>query len=328
MAELRIGTVVERRQLSPVLASFRLEPAPGSPFPDYKPGQYMALRRESCRLTRRVVGPDGRPHYQAAVDEQGRPRLGPVTHSYSIASAPHETRELGFLEFYVVLEHGQDGLPGRLTESLFHMRPGEDDSLEYVNRIVGDFTLDKRAAGFRSVLLVGTGTGLAPFVSMVKQLHHDAGSRGGDGVRYTLLHANRTREELAYHEPLQEIEAAGRFDFLYVPSVSRPRPRDLEDPRLGVGRANNLLRHVFEMPLKEEEELRAKAGRGEDATAASAALERATKPSLPKKLSGIDLRKRLDPAETVVLTCGNPSLMADVKTIAEATRIRFEKEDW
>jgi hypothetical protein len=49
---------------------------------------------------------------------------------------------------------------------------------------------------------------------------------------------------------------------------------------------------------------------------------------LPEHLSPAELRKRLDPPQTVVLTCGNPSLMADIKFITETNGMRFEKEDW
>jgi hypothetical protein len=31
---------------------------------------------------------------------------------------------------------------------------------------------------------------------------------------------------------------------------------------------------------------------------------------------------------TVILTCGNPSLMANIKYFADSNQIRFEKEDW
>ena len=327
MAELKRGTVAEWRPLSPIAAIFRLRPEEGSFFPDYKAGQYMALRREACRLTRRVVGQDGRPHFVSAVDEAGHQRFGPVTHSYSISSAPWETVERGHVEFYVVLETGEDGHPGRLTESLFHVKPGEDDQLEYVNRIVGDFTLDKRAPGFSSVLLVGTGTGLAPFAAMIKQIHRDAAHGKSDGVHYTLFHANRTPGELGYHETLLEIQAAAKFDFVYVPSVSRPTPRDRDDPALGTGRANNLLRHVFEMPMKEEEAARDSEAVG-DGAATRAALDRAVRPRLPARAPLALLRERLDPGRTVILTCGNPSLMADIKAVADSNGIRFEKEDW
>lgn len=328
MAERRTGIVVYARQSSPILSIFRLMPEAGSSFPDYKAGQYIALRREDCRLTRRVVGADGLPHFVPDLDEAGRQKRGPITHSYSISSAPCETKEKGFLEFYVVLERDEHGDPGRLTESLFRVHPSEDESVGYVSRIVGDFTLDKRAAGFKSVLLVGTGTGLAPFVSMIKQLAFETSRGTRPDVRYTLLHTNRTREEMAYHEEMAAIEAGRRFDFLYLPSVSRPSPVDLEDPRLGRGRANNLLRHLFDMPLKEQEELEEAASNGKALAAARDALERMTRPVLPRHVSREELRRRLDPAHTVILTCGNAQVMADIKRIADVNGIRFEKEDW
>jgi len=39
-------------------------------------------------------------------------------------------------------------------------------------------------------------------------------------------------------------------------------------------------------------------------------------------------RPRLDPRLTVILTCGDPALMAHIKFIADSNRIRLEKEDW
>jgi ferredoxin-NADP reductase len=328
MAEFKVGTLVDWRALSPVLSTFALLPPAGDAFPDYKPGQYIALRREDCRITKRVIGPDGRPQIVPVLDESGQPKRGPVTHSYSIASAPYETREKGHLGFYVVLERDERSELGRLTESLFRIHPPEENKVTYVNRIVGDFTLDKRARGFKSVLLVGTGTGLAPFVSMIRQLHHEAGESGGDGVRYTLLHANRTSQELGYHQSLLAIEAARRFDFAYVPSVSRPRPEEFGDPTLGRGRANNVLRHVFDMPLREEQDLREAERGGGNVAPARAALEGVIEPALPGHVLRPELRKRLHPPDTVVLTCGNPHLMADIKLIAESNGMRFEKEDW
>src|SRR4030095_17068282 len=104
----------------------------------------------------------------------------------------------------------------------------------------------------------------------IKELDHQALEGRRDDVRYTLLHANRPPEELAYHDELIAIEAARRFDFTYVAAVSRPRGGQAQV--LGAGRANNILRSLFEMPLKEEEELRSATGDGE--AAERAALER------------------------------------------------------
>ncbi|HEY3304480.1 MAG TPA: hypothetical protein VGL70_13190 [Candidatus Binatia bacterium] len=327
MADKKIGTVTDWKYSSDVLAIFRMMPQADSKFPGYKAGQYMALQRNDCRLTKKIVKDGGKVEYAIVLDDQGKPKRGAVTHSYSISSAPFETEQNGWLEFYVILE--MDGVvPGRLTESMFRMKPGGDDKMVYYEKIAGDFTLDKRAAGFKNVILVGTGTGLAPFISMVKQIDFEAKSGKTDSVKYTLLHTNRTYEELDYYQDLLALEAAERFDFVYVPTVSRPTQRDLGDPKLGTGRANNVLRYLLGMPIKEEQDLQEIAAKGGDTAKAKAALEKTVKPALPKKFSRESLRDRFDPSSTVVVTCGNPWSMEDIKYAAETSGMKFEKEDW
>ena len=328
MAEKKIGKVIYRHTFSSILELFRIAPQDGNQFPDYKPGQYIALSRDDCRLTKKVIGNNGEVKYVHDLDESKNPKRGAVTHSYSISSAPIETKQHGYLEFYIVLEMIETEMPGRLSESLFHVDSQSDNKITYVNKITGDFTLDKRAAGYQNVVLVGTGTGLAPFASMIKQLHHEATQGKTHEARCTLFHANRTFEELAYHQELQSIQAAQKFDFVYVPSVSRPTPRDYNDPTVGKGRANNVLRLVFGMPLKEEEDLQKAIEKGEEITSVKKALEKAVKPMLPQHLSQKLFLERMDPAKTVILTCGNPNVMEDINYIADANKIKFEKEDW
>jgi ferredoxin-NADP reductase len=327
MAVLKKGVAASARRLGDVLAILRLLPEEGSPFPPYRPGQYIALRREDCRLTKRVVDEQGRVRYVPDVDEAGRVRRGPVTHSYSISSAPFETAREGHLEFYVVLERDGMGALGRLTESLFGIEGGRGEPVGYYDRIAGDFTLERRAASYRNVLLVGTGTGVAPFVSMIKQLHHEAKQGRAAPARYTLVYANRTPGELAYHEELSAIAASGLLDFVYVPCLSRPGP-EAEAQGFGAGRANNVLRHIFGLPLKEEEDLQAARAAGADTSAAEEALRGATPPRLPRSLDPQQLGDRLEPASTVALACGNTGLMAEVKRVTDRLGIRFEKEDW
>lgn len=306
MPEVKPGRIVEWRQLSSRLSLFRLLAPDGERFPAYQAGQYIALRRDDCLLTRKVRDETG-IRYVPDLDEQGKQKRGPVTHSYSIASAPFETARDNYLEFYVVLEQGRDGVLGRFTESLFRGAGNHDnDRLAYVERIVGDFTLQKRAAGFEHVLMVGTGTGVAPFVSMVKQLDYEARNGTVPPARYTLLYGNRTLAELAYHQELMAIERSKTFDFVYVPSVSRPTASDQESPAIGAGRANNLLRSVLGLPLKDPAALAA--------------------PPLHRPL-GL-LQERIVPSQTVILSCGNPQGMADIAEIASRTGMRFEKEDW
>jgi ferredoxin-NADP reductase len=326
MAQRRTGTVVQKEMVSETLMRFRLTPEPDTRFPDYAEGQYIALRRDDCRLTRRAgVAPDGKPIFEPEYDPWGRQTIGPVTHSYSIASAPAETAEHGWLEFFVALEHGVHGLPGRLSEALFGMSKETSCDVTYYDRITGNFTLSGRTAEAESVLFVGTGTGVAPFVSMAKELH--ARGDGGDDRRYTLLHTNRTASELAYHDTLFEIEAAGRFDFMYVPTVSRPSGHADGDKRIGQGRASNVLRHIFDLPTTEEEQQTSAVG--DVARAASnLSLERLVHPVLPSHLSTTAIRDRVDPAAAVLLTCGNPVSTADIKSTAARRQIRFEMEEW
>ncbi|MEE2965776.1 MAG: hypothetical protein VX427_16740 [Acidobacteriota bacterium] len=326
MAERKTGTVVHKELITPGLMRFRLAPEGESQFPDYEAGQYIALRRDDCKLTRKTgVGQDGKPIYEPEYDPWGRQTVGPVTHFYSIASAPFDTREHGWLEFFVALEDGVHGLPGRLSEALFGMGQETGCELTYHNRIGGDFTLDTRVQDAQSVLMVGTGTGVAPFVSMVKELA--ARSDGSDGRRYTLVHTNRTALELAYQDALFEIEAAGRFDFMYVPTISRPAQDVAIDARIGQGRASNVVRHIYGLPTAEEDK-QTNAKSDVSRVAAELALTRLVHPVLPRHVHVSDLRERVDPVSSVLLTCGNPASLADLRSTAARREIRFELEEW
>ena len=328
MADRKIGTVVYRRNLSPILAIFRLVPEDGMDFPAYRAGQYIALRRENCRLTKKIVRSDGQIEYIPDLDEQGKQKRGPVSHSYSIASAPFETLLHRYLEFYVIMHLDDKGQPGRFTESLFHVNPDGDNAITYFFKIAGEFTLDKHATGFSSVVMVGTGSGLAPFASMMKQLHYEASQGKTTGVRYTLIHGNRGYKELGYHDELVAIEASEKLDFVYLPTISRPS-KDGQDPlTVGKGRANNILRNIVGMPSKEEEDLQRERTSGADTSHAETRLRRLVSPVLPHHISRESIRKRIQPDNTIIITCGNPEGMADIKHIADVQGIHFDMEEW
>ena len=327
MTGLRTGTVVHREIVAETLIRFRLAPEDGLRFPEYEAGQAIALHRDDCKLTRKMgFGPDGKPVREPEYDPWGRQTVGPLTQHYSIASAPADTAEHGWLEFLVAVEHGVHGLSGRLSELLFG---GEGDAaaceVGYQDRIGGGFTLSARAGDAASVLMVGTGTGVAPFVSMIRELR--ARDDGGDGRRYTLVHTARTEAELACHAELFEIEAAGRFDFLYLPTVSRRAGTAGLDARIGLGRASNVVRHVYGLPTAEEEK-QAQARSEVTRVAADLALERLVFPQIPAHVSAAELAGRLAPAETVLLACGNPASLADIESTAGRRQVRFERDTW
>jgi ferredoxin-NADP reductase len=303
-------------------------PEDGMDFPTYRAGQYIALRRENCRLTKKLVRSDGQIEYVPDLDDQGKQKRGPVSHSYSIASAPFETLLHRYLEFYVIMHLDDKGQPGRFTESLFHVNPDGDNTITYFFKIAGEFTLDKHASGFSSVVMVGTGSGLAPFASMMKQLHYEASQRKPTDVRYTLIHGNRGYQELGYHDELVAIEASEKLDFVYVPTISRPSKGDQDPLTVGKGRANNLLRFIVDMPCKEEEDLQRERAGGGDTSHAEALLHRLVNPVLPHHISRESIRGRIQPENTIIITCGNPEGMADIKHIAEVQGIHFDMEEW
>ncbi len=330
MAEKRVGAISSWTDVAPGLATFRLKAEAGTTFPDYKAGQYIALTRENCKLTTKVKEPDGRVHYEPTLNEDGTPKLRPVTHSYSIASAPYETKAGGELEIYVTLEKIGPGRFGRFTESLFAGSPHVGDTLGYMDRIVGNFTLDQRAEGAEHVVMVGTGTGLAPFVGMMKQVVHDTKAGKPSPVRYTLIHANRTPSELGYDDELRKLAAEKfpGFDFTYVRSVSRPTSDDFNDAQLSQGRANNLFRSLLGLPTREQELLDAAQASDSQVAAAQDAVHKSTKPLLGSSVDGAALRARMPAGSTTVLTCGNGELMEDIKRICEKSGFKFEMEEW
>ncbi|MBK5256814.1 MAG: hypothetical protein JJE39_12335 [Vicinamibacteria bacterium] len=329
MAEKKIGTISAWADVASGLSTFKLKAQPGTSFPDYKAGQYIALLRENCRLTVKVKGADGRVRFEPALGEDGTQKTGTVSHSYSIASAPFETKAKGEIEIYIVLEK-LEGDFGRFTESLFDAPSHVGDTVGYLDRIVGNFTLDQRAAGSEHVVLVGTGTGLAPFVGMMKQVAHDAKAGLPSAIRYTLIHANRTVGELGYDADLRALnhETIPGFDFQYVPSVSRPTSSDLNDPSLSQGRANNLLRSMLSLPTREQEVVEEARAKGGDVAAAQNTADKATPPRLASGLDAGVLKRRMPGGRTAVLTCGNSDLMEDIKRICEKARFKFEMEEW
>ena len=80
-----------------------------------------------------------------------------IRRAYSIASS---SLARNYLEFYVALVRS-----GELTPRLFSLRVG--DPIWLGRKITGMFTLDQVPAD-QNVVLVATGTGLAPYMSMIR----------------------------------------------------------------------------------------------------------------------------------------------------------------
>jgi ferredoxin--NADP+ reductase len=98
----------------------------------------------------------------------------------------------------------------------------------------GIFTLD-RVPPEKAVVLIATGTGLAPYVSMLRTLLVNDGQR-----RFVILHGARYSWDLGYRGELESL-ARLRPNFTYIPSITRPD----QDPHfIGyTGRIQALLEH-------------------------------------------------------------------------------------
>lgn len=127
---------------------------------------------------------------------------------YSVAS-PHGE----ILDFFIVRVDD-----GQLTPRLWTMDPG--DELEVSQRAAGSFTLANCPAA-ETLWLIATGTGLAPYVAMLRtdqpwERYH----------RVVVVHGVRFRDDLAYKEELVQFESQNPGRFHYVPIISRENTPD------------------------------------------------------------------------------------------------------
>jgi ferredoxin--NADP+ reductase len=176
------------------LAIFRVTPDSGQ-VPQFKPGQFatLSMPRECPPILNPDEFPAGDPRWKKLVRRQ-----------YSIASSPNER---GYIEFYVVVV-----ATGALTPKIWHKKLGTRLMIE--PRIAGDFTLEGIPDG-RDIVCVATGTGLAPYVSMLKTY------RGQNRWRkFVIMHGVRLAEDLGYRAELEQI-AKEDPSFIYVPSCTR-----------------------------------------------------------------------------------------------------------
>lgn len=124
-----------------------------------------------------------------------------VARAYSIVS-PADRDHLEFLSIHVP--------DGPLTSRLVHIRPG--DGVWVNSKATGSLTLGHVLPG-RILYMLATGTGLAPFMSLVRDQ-----ALYGHFEQVVLVHSVRTVAELAYRA---EIEALGNTQLHYVPTVTR-----------------------------------------------------------------------------------------------------------
>ncbi len=186
------ATLVERTDLTPELSIFKVKPdEPPAADSAFIPGQYVTL----------------------GMNNEAHPELGSVRRPMSIASAPEEPEALEFYIRYV--NHPESDNP--LTHLLWGAQPS--DRLYMREKVVGKFTVHNTVgdADPRLRICVAAGTGLAPFISMVRSalLQNPEADLG----QYAILHGASYPDDLGYRDELEAMKGRGLH---YLASVSRP----------------------------------------------------------------------------------------------------------
>ncbi|MFM1749790.1 MAG: hypothetical protein RLZZ188_3456, partial [Verrucomicrobiota bacterium] len=141
------ATVVGREAINPQLMILRVRPDVGE-F-NFTPGQFgvLGLRGGEPRVPE--AEPDAKPVESDKL----------IRRAYSISST---NLEKAYVEFYLTLVTS-----GQLTPRLFALKHGARIFLG--PKASGLFTLDRVVPG-KAVVLVATGTGLAPYISMLRTM--------------------------------------------------------------------------------------------------------------------------------------------------------------
>ena len=188
------GIVTQVIEVSPIMKVFRIAPD-GWELPDFKAGQFVAL----------FLPASAKKVAEATADYVDFPPDKLIKRAYSIASS---SKSKEFLEFYITLVHS-----GTLTPRLFNLKIG--DRVGVGQKFVGMFTID-RIDPEKNVVLIATGTGVAPYMSMLRT---DALNRKG---KIAVIHGAANSWDLGYSSELQLLQNFAS-QFTYIPTITEPQ---------------------------------------------------------------------------------------------------------
>jgi ferredoxin/flavodoxin---NADP+ reductase len=189
------GVISYIRVLKEDLIILKINPTDG-PVPDFKAGQFVTVGLHN-------------------------PNEGKIVRrAYSIASPPEQKKY-----FELLIRWVRKPLPGRLTTELFNRKEGEDAAWV---KPTGIFTINEKmhdgSPDNRRMVLIGGGTGLAPFISYSLHLKSIGTKR-----EIVVLHGASYVDELSYRELLTQLEEESedrgrdKWNFRYRASISRPQ---------------------------------------------------------------------------------------------------------
>ena len=146
-----------------------------------------------------------------------------IERAYSIVSAPHEA----LLEIFVELVPD-----GELTPLMWRM--GIGDTMSIRPRPKGIFVMDPAV---NQHLMLGTVTGTAPYISIVRDhLHYNR-----SGHHFYILEGASYADEFVYDTELLDLSAAHPYIVTFVPAISRPTDARNAAWEGELGRLNNIV---------------------------------------------------------------------------------------
>lgn len=186
------ATLIEREDLTETLSIIKVRPDSRT-VPPFVPGQFVRLGLPRAPESANPNRPTRRP---------GRIRY--TRRAYSIASSPRATDHMEF--FVVRIEEGA------LTPKMWDLTPGSRIWMD--EEAKGEFNIDLAPRG-KDLVLVSTGTGIAPFISMYRTFKDEQRWR-----RFVVINGVRYAADLGYRE---ELAAAEHDDpsVTYIPLVTR-----------------------------------------------------------------------------------------------------------
>lgn len=251
------------------LAVFRVEPLTGE-APEFEAGQFTRLAWE----------------WEGDVEQR----------TYSIASAP-EQRDA--MEFYIV-----DTRLGLGTSHLFSFPLGTP---LWIAPPVGKFTFSRHYAPH--LALVGSGTGVAPYVGMVRHLVAEARAGRLTPQAVSVWHGVRSSIELGYRAEFEELTRDAPFDFFYMPCVSRhDSETEFDATHINRGRVNEVLAKTLGLAVSDDP-------RG---------IGFATRVDVDRLRASLP-----DSADSLILLCGNPAMIDAFEQVSSSTpwadRVIYER---
>jgi len=148
-----------------------------------------------------------------------------IPRPYSIASSPSETR---VLELYISkVEEGELTPSLWSREVLRNLKSGSPETSLSITGPRGRFLLERDDP--RDLVFVGSGTGVAPFISMTRALNEEylASPNNFRPRKIFIIHGARSCRSLGYHRELERLageslrEPGRRLSIVYLPTVSR-----------------------------------------------------------------------------------------------------------